>query len=69
MIADNLPPLANYGSAIMGTAMARRADPGATYVPYHDTNLNMFTMHTDHDLSTVGAVDSTTMRFTWHRAL
>ncbi|WP_159064659.1 G1 family glutamic endopeptidase [Streptomyces olivochromogenes] len=61
------PPLANYGTATMGVAAARRAD--GRYVLYRDANVTSITMishHSGHEMSSVAVVDKSTMRFKWH---
>ena len=63
-----LPDLANYGTAIMSNASARRvnAQRHSGYVPYQGTRNKQITMTNFGDvLSTVTPIDSSSMRFNW----
>jgi hypothetical protein len=64
-VNGGLAELANYGSARMSNAYARRVAGG--YVGYQGATNEQITMFNNTDiLSTVSAVDSTTMQFNWH---
>jgi Peptidase A4 family len=63
-----LPDLANYGSAVMYNASARKANSPRYqgYVPYLGGNNKQDTMVNGADtLATVTAIDSSSMRFDW----
>jgi hypothetical protein len=63
-----LPDLANYGSAVMYNASARKANSPRYkgYVPYLGGNSKQDTMVNGVDtLSTVTAIDASSMRFDW----
>jgi len=63
-----LPDLANYGSALMYNASARKANSPRNegYVSYLGANNQQNTMVNGADtLSTVTAIDSSSMRFDW----
>lgn len=63
-VSGSLADLANYGSATMSHAYARRTD--RKYVDYQgDTNFQISMVNGTNVLSTVAAVDATTMQFTW----
>ena len=63
-VNGSLAELANYGSARMSNAYARRVAGG--YVGYQGSTNEQITMFNNTDiLSTVSAVDSTTMQFNW----
>jgi hypothetical protein len=67
-VGGSLRDLANYGSAVMYNASARKANSPRYqgYVPYLGGNNRQATMvNGDDTLSTVSAVDSTSMRFDW----
>ena len=67
-VGGSLPDLANYGSAVMYNATARKANSPRYqgYVPYLGGNNKQDTMVNGADtLSTVTAIDSNSMRFEW----
>lgn len=67
-VGGSLPDLADYSSAIMFDAYARRNNSArhAGYVPYQgDTNLQITMMNGSDSLSTVSAIDAYSMRFSW----
>jgi hypothetical protein len=67
-VGGSLPDLANYGSAVMYNASARRVNSPRHqgYVPYLGGNNKQDTMVNGADtLSTVTAIDSSSMRFDW----
>jgi hypothetical protein len=67
-VNGSLPDLADYNSAIMFDAYARRNKSArhAGYVPYQgDTNLQITMMNGSDSLSTVSAIDAYSMRFSW----
>jgi hypothetical protein len=67
-VGGSLPDLANYGSAVMYNASARRVNSARHqgYVPYLGGNNKQDTMVNGADtLSTVTAIDSSSMRFDW----
>lgn len=64
-VNGSLGELANYNSARMSNAYARQVAGG--YVGYQGSTNEQITMFNGSDiLSTVSAVDSTTMQFNWH---
>jgi hypothetical protein len=67
-VGGGLPDLANYGSAVMYNASARKANSPRHqgYVPYLGARNKQETMVNGADtLSTVTAIDSNSMRFDW----
>ena len=67
-VGGSLPDLANYGSAVMYNASARKANSPRYkgYVPYLGVRNKQETMVNGADtLSTVTAIDSNSMRFDW----
>ena len=69
-VAGSLPDLANYGSAIMSSASARKANaaPHQGYIAYQGARNKQITMVNGPDiLSTVTPIDANSMRFDWQR--
>jgi hypothetical protein len=67
-VGGSLPDLADYGSTRIFNAWARRANSPRHrgYVPYSDSHNVQITMINGADtLSTVTAIDTTSMRFDW----
>ena len=67
-MGGSLPDLANYGSAVMYNASAHRVNSPRHqgYVPYLGGSNKQDTMVNGADtLSTVTAIDSSSMRFDW----
>jgi hypothetical protein len=67
-VGGSLPDLANYGSSVMYNASARKANSPRYkgYVPYLGVRNKQETMVNGADtLSTVTAIDSSSMRFDW----
>jgi hypothetical protein len=69
-VNGSLPDLANYGSAIMSSASARRVNAARHqgYVAYQGARNKQITMVNGADiLSTVTPIDAYSMRFNWQR--
>jgi hypothetical protein len=67
-VSGSLPDLANYGSAVMYNASARKANSPRYqgFMPYLGGHNKQDTMVNGVDtLSTVTAIDSNSMRFDW----
>jgi len=65
-VSGNFPDLADYGSATMSHAYARRANSPKNYVAYQgDTNLQITMVNGSDTLSTVSPVDAFSMSFSW----
>ena len=67
-VGGNLPDLADYGSATMLNAYARKANSprGTGYVPYQGARSRQITMFNASDtLSTVTPIDTYSMQFNW----
>jgi hypothetical protein len=69
-VGGSLPDLANYGSAIMSSASARKANAGnhQGYIAYQGARNKQITMVNGTDiLSMVTPIDANSMRFDWQR--
>ena len=69
-VGNSLPDLANYGSAIMSSASARKANAKRHqgYIAYQGARNKQITMVNGADvLSTVTPIDANSMRFNWQR--
>ena len=69
-VGGALPDLANYGSAVMSSASARKANAARHqgYVAYQGARNKQISMvNGAHFLSTVAPIDANSMRFNWLR--
>jgi len=69
-VGGSLPDLANYGSAIISSASARKANAARHqgYIAYQGARNKQITMVNGADiLSTVTPIDANSMRFNWQR--
>ena len=65
-VAGSLPDLANYGSATMSSAAARKANAG--FIAYQGARNKQISMVNGTDIrSTVTPIDAYSMRFDWQR--